>query len=109
MFRLLIFFSVLLASQSVYASTNNGKIIQILLGPNQGNKVFIVMDGSPVNASCHTNSGIHYVFDGGTESGKMTLSVVLSAYVAQKNVTAKGLDTCTLHSGVEDLANILIR
>ncbi len=106
MFRVSILVFTLLLSHCVFASPNSGKITNILLGPNYGNKVFIKISGSPTNAACHNNAGLHYVFDGTTASGEMTLSAILSAYMAEKDIIIKGTGACTLYAGIEDLANI---
>lgn len=90
-----------------HASGYEGKIIRILTGPTYGTKVFLSVNGDPGQTGCHTNGSYNYVFDGATDSGKITLSVALSAYAAQKLVRVDGTSTCTIYNGVENLQHII--
>lgn len=87
------------------------KITKVLLGEAYGDKAFIELETKPDIPSdhCQSNPNFSYVFDISTELGKATLSVVLSAYMAQKNVYVNGFDTCTIYSGVENLRQIQLQ
>lgn len=106
-----IFILFILFSTSIHASDiNKTKITQILVGPTYGKKVILVISIKPSELpSCQTNTKYSYAFDGTTESGKMTLSLVLAAYATQKNVWLGGKNTCSIHGGIEDLAHIVVK
>ena len=91
-------------SSQAGSSIDPTKITQILIGPKFGNNVIIEISGTASNRpNCHTNQRWDYVFDGSTESGKATLSVVLAAYATQKDVWLAGAGGCGLYGGLESL------
>jgi hypothetical protein len=96
---------------STYASNiSTTKITRVLVGPHYGKNVILTISVKPTELpSCQTNTSYSYVFDGTTEEGKMTLSVVLAAYAAQKDVWLGGKNTCSLYGGIEDLAHIVAK
>lgn len=99
----------LLCFNTIASTISDTKISKILIGPQFGNNVFLVLETKPSSVpSCQTNSVYSYVFDGTTEVGKMTLSAALSAYTAQKSVTIGGGNGCTLYGNVENLNYILV-
>lgn len=100
--------TVLFTSQVFASNVNPTKITKVLVGPAYGNNVFLTVSIKPSDApNCQNNTRYSYVFDGTTEVGKMTLSVVLSAYASQKDVWLGGADNCVLHNGVESLKHIV--
>ncbi len=96
-------------SSSVGASLVEGvKINKVFAGPQFGNNVFISVSVKPASPpSCQSNSTYSYVFDGTTDSGKMTLSIVLSAYAAQNVVNIGGGGVCTNYHNIENLNYII--
>jgi hypothetical protein len=85
-------------------------ITQVLVGPNFGNKVFVVLSKKPSDIpTCQTNTRYSYVFDGTTPTGQMTLSVVLAAYATQSDVWLGGSGSCSLYSNVENLDHIVTK
>jgi len=95
---------------SFASSVDPTKITQVLAGPSYGNKVFLVISNkADITPDCQSNIRYNYVFDGTTEQGKITLSLVLAAYATQKNVWLGGKNTCLLHSSVEDLGHIVVK
>ena len=100
---------MLICFSTAASSINNTKISKVLLGPQFGNNVFLVIETKATSLpSCQTNGVYSYVFDGTTAVGKMTLSAVLSAYAAQRTVTIGGGHGCTLYGNVENLNYILV-
>ncbi len=98
-------------AQSTFASTiMSTKIKSVLVGEVYGNKVFIELTVKPsVEASCQTNSDYSYIFDPTTEVGKITMSMLLTAYASGRDVYLNGYDTCTIYDGVENLRQIWIK
>ncbi len=91
------------------STVDSTKITNILVGPQFGNRVMLTLSNKPLDApACQTKTH-SYAFDGTTESGKMTLSVVLAAYAAKKDVTLGGNNTCDLYSGIEDLRYVFVQ
>jgi len=109
--KILSILSFLLLPAIVNASDiSTTKITQVLVGPSYGNKVFLTLSVKPTGLpSCQINTRYNYVFDGTTESGKMTLSVVLAAYATQNDVWLAGKNTCSFNSTVEDLKHIVVK
>ena len=102
----------LLLTFDASASAVNGAIIdQVLIGEVYGNMAFIRLKTKPTlpEGHCSTNSNYNYVFDISTQVGKATLSMVLSAYAAQKPVYANGYDVCTIYSNVENLRQLRLQ
>ena len=107
--RCCISIAMLICFSTAASSIKNTKISKVLLGPQFGNNVFLVIESKASNLpSCQTNGIYSYVFDGTTAVGKMTLSAVLSAYAAQRTVTIGGANTCSLYGNVENLNYILV-
>lgn len=109
-----LFLVVLLFVQgSVFASTvDNTKIKSILAGQTYGNVVFLQIDPKPstIDATCQQNSQYNFAFDPTTEIGKVTLSMVLTAYASQNDVYLDGDKLCGTNSaGVEDVRQIWIK
>ena len=96
---------LVLISVSVSASNvTTAKIVEVLVGPNYGNNVFLNVSPKPNGTpACKSNPEWDYVFDGSTDSGKITMSVALAAYAAGKEVWLAGSGNCTLYTNVEDL------
>ena len=89
------------------ADTGLTKIKEILVGSNFGTKVLLELTNKPQPAAgCNNNPRYSYVFDGGTNAGKILLSVALAAHAAQKDVYISGADLCNLFGGVEDMNSI---
>ncbi|ESP94641.1 hypothetical protein [Pseudoalteromonas luteoviolacea] len=108
--KLLLVVGLVVSHSGLASSVDPTKITQVLVGPNYGKNVILTVSNKPTNApSCQTNANYSYVFDGTTEVGKMTLSVVLAAYAAQKDVWLGGTDTCTLYGGIENLKHIVAK
>lgn len=104
----LLIIALICCGNALASSVRPTKITKILVGPNYGNTVFITTQNKPTaRPECHTNPWYDFAFDGTTESGKMTLSVALAAYTAQKNLWVGGSDTCSIYGGVEDLNHIV--
>ena len=101
---------VLMTALTHASDIRTTKITQVLVGPHYGNNVFLTISRKASDIpTCQTNTRYDYVFDGTTEDGKMTLSVVLAAYATQKDVWLGGKNTCLLHNGVEDLKHIVAK
>jgi hypothetical protein len=95
---------------SFASNIGNTKITRVLVGPHYGKNVILTISVKATELpSCQTNKGYSYVFDGTTASGKMTLSVVLAAYAAQKDVWLAGTNTCSLYGGIENLKHIVAK
>ena len=103
-------FTLLLSGYSHASDVNPAKITQVLAGPSYGNQVLLTVSPTPSNLpSCQNNQWYSYVFDGTTEAGKITLSLALAAYAANKNVWLGGTGVCTLRGGVENLKHIVVK
>lgn len=97
----LFLFSIASAQASEITSTT---ITRVLVGPTYENKVFLTIEPeSSGGPNCHTNGSYSYVFDASTESGRITLDLVLEAYNSGTRVWIRGSDDCDLYSNVEDL------
>ncbi|KAB0468666.1 hypothetical protein F7Q91_22950 [Vibrio chagasii] len=106
----LILLVCLLPSLTLASEANPTKIKQVLSGPEYGKQVLITVDTNPSGLpECHTNQWYNYVFDGTTPEGQMTLSLVLTAYAAQKPVWVAGTNSCTIRGGVENLKHIVVK
>lgn len=101
--------SFVFLSGNVHASNvNPTKITKVLVGPQYGNIVIIkVSNVDSALPDCQTNVNFNYAFDGTTDAGKMTLSVVLATYTTQKDVWIGGTHTCSVYSGIENLEYIV--
>ena len=100
----------LLPSLALASEANLTKIKQVLSGPEFGKQVLITVDTNPSSLpECHTNQWYNYVFDGTTPEGQMTLSLVLTAYAAQKTVLVAGTNSCTIRGGIENLKYIIAK
>jgi len=109
--KTLFILSFLILPVITYASNiSSTKITRVLVGPGYGKNVILTISAKPTALpSCQTNTSYNYVFDGSTDEGKMTLSVVLTAYASQKDVWLGGKNTCSLYSGIEDLYHIVAK
>lgn len=87
------------------------KIVGVLAGETYGNTVFLQIEPKPATLpECQKNPLYNYAFDPTTEVGKVTLSMVLTAYASQKDVYLNGYDLCnTNNAGVEDLRQIWLK
>ena len=98
---------------SAFASTvESTKIKSILAGQAYGDIVFLQIDPKPENidADCQKNAEFNFAFDPTTEIGKVTLSMVLTAYASQNDVYLDGWKICdTNHAGVEDVKQIWVK
>jgi hypothetical protein len=105
----LFFSQFMLILPAAASEINPTQVTQVLAGPHYGNKVIITISNKPQSIpSCQTNPRYSYVFDASTESGKVTLSLVLTAYASGKNVWLGGLERCDLYSGIESLKHIVV-
>ncbi|RYV04075.1 hypothetical protein SOPP22_01345 [Shewanella sp. OPT22] len=106
---ILLFFVIFIQTGAMASDTPNTKITRILVGPSYGTKVFLTISTKPTaTPDCQINTGYNYVFDGSTETGKMMLSIALTAYTANKEVWLGGANKCSLFGNVEDLKHIVI-
>lgn len=104
----LVLVSLLLAPLAMASSVNPTKITKVLVGPDYGTKAFITVSTKPSAVpACQTGNIYDFVFDGATDTGKLTLGVMLAAYTAKQDVWIGGKDSCQLYGGVEDLAHIV--
>lgn len=105
-----IILSILYCSNTA-ASTYEGQISELLMGIPYKTTVIIKVDGSPSQNGCHSNPSYHYAFDGSTDTGKIILSSVLTAYTTQKVVKfyGAGSNSCTQFGGIEDLNQFLLQ
>lgn len=102
-----LFLSLILSVSFSSLAGEKTTIKEILVGKDFSNRVFIVLEDKPSEPiSCNTNSNYTYVFDGGTDLGKMYLSLALTAHSTQKEVVVDGDNTCSLYSNVETLRYI---
>lgn len=102
--------SLLFTGYSYASDVNPAKITQVLAGPSYGKQVLLTVSPTPSNLpSCQNNQWYSYVFDGTTDAGKITLSLALAAYAANKNVWLAGTGICTLRGGVENLKHIVAK
>ncbi len=105
-------FGLFIFSSSAFSdgTINTTQITKVLLGPGYGNNVYITAGHERDNKpTCSSLSGHHFIFDGTTEAGKMTLSAVLLAYASQKDVSLRGKGVCTIAGNIEDLRHIFIK
>ncbi|PCK31969.1 hypothetical protein [Pseudoalteromonas piscicida] len=110
MSSLFLFIFIIFSNLTFASSVNPTKITRILAGPGFGNNVMIAVSNKPKDApSYQANAIYNYAFDGTTETGKMTLSLALAAYAAQKAVWLGGTATCTLYDGIENLKHIVVQ
>lgn len=100
----------LVASTSFASAVSVTKITQVLAGPVNGNKVFVVLSVKPASQpACQSNPNFSYVFDASTAVGKVVLSMVLTAHTTQQDVYIDGDDTCSLHGSVESLRQVWLK
>ena len=103
---LLLLFSQL-STASVVSTT---KVKYVLGGDYSGSLVYVGLTSRPGNApACHNNPDYDYIFDASTEAGKITLSLVLTAYTTGKDIWISGTDTCNLKQGMESLRLIWLK
>ncbi|MGP9800279.1 hypothetical protein [Rheinheimera sp. NSM] len=109
--KLFIIASIFTVPFSAYSSDIiDTKITQVLVGPEYGTNVYITISPKAAGVpTCQASSRYDYGFDASTESGKITLSVILASYAAQKNVWIGGKDTCTVNSTIEDLKHVVAK
>lgn len=106
--KFLLILAVFISNYASASSVSVTQITRVLVGPQYGNKVILAVSTKAADIpSCQTNSRYNYVFDGTTAVGKITLSVVLAAYAAQKDVWLGGGDNCSLHNVIESLKHIV--
>ena len=102
--------SFLLTMSSHASDVPSTKISEVLAGPHYNKNVILTVSTKATELPlCQTNPRYSYVFDGTTQEGKITLSIVLAAYAAQKDVWIRGKGTCSLYDGIEDLAHIVAK
>ena len=105
--KLIVVICIFFSQLSMASSITSTKITGVLMGEQNGNIVFIVISPKPNPLpSCQTDGSFNYAFDPSTAVGKATLSLVLTAYTSQKEVSLTGNDTCTLYGSVENLSQI---
>ncbi len=102
---------IFLMSSSVFSLPSyTGKVKSLLTGENYGSKIFIEVDGTPVQVDpCQNNSTYSFVLDGTTEQADIYLSLLLTAYTAGKTVVLTGYARCDIYSGVMDFRSIAIQ
>lgn len=62
-----------------------------------GSCVFISLSPTPTGRpACSYNTGWHFVLDTSTAAGKVTYSILLTAYASGQNVHVGGTNTCTV-------------
>ena len=91
----------LIASAS-YATVYTGKIQSIGTGPHYDSAIcvaetcaVIMVDDSHVGPGCHDGSW-DYIIETGTESGRSSLSQLLTAYATGKEIVIGGTSSCAL-------------
>ncbi|WKD48524.1 hypothetical protein [Microbulbifer spongiae] len=105
---LLIFLCIIIPSTCFAEFHYSGKISQIHAGPQYQDKVLIKIAGEPSGeVACSTNASFTFAFNGAGD-GSIYFSLLLSALAAEKTVTLRSSDDCTVHSNVADLRNISI-
>ena len=101
---------LILLSLCVYGASNTGKIIRVLTGPTYSNLAFIKIAPDPASRpACSTNTNWHYTVRIDNDTGKATLSVILTAHSSGKTVTVNGFETCNNYPNVDDLKYIYTR
>lgn len=65
--------------------------------------VFIMLNEAVSNRPACSSAGWHFTIDTTTDSGKGTLSALLSAQAAKRPINIKGSGYCSNYSGAEDL------
>lgn len=104
----LFIFLAMMVSSAQASSVNPTQITGVLVGPNYGTNVILTISNKPAQVpACQTNPGYNYVFDASTEVGKITLSVVLTAYASGKSVWLAGSEQCDVYPGIETLHHIV--
>jgi hypothetical protein len=97
-------------SIAIGSTIDNTFIIEILAGEINGNVAILKISPKPTNSpSCATNPNFSYAFDISTEVGKATLSMVLTAYAANKKIYLDGDGSCSLYSRIESLRQIRLK
>jgi|GEM_PF-1755226 len=96
-----------------------GNIKSILVGKVYDSKVLIEVDRGntsinnqntfKTNCSSQQNPVFGFALDTSTEAGKMYLSLLLTAYAANKNVVITGYADCNIQSGVIDFRSIQMK
>jgi hypothetical protein len=103
-------FQAMMIASAQASSVDPTQITRVLVGPNYGTKVILTISNKPAQVpACQTNPGYNYVFDASSEVGKITLSVVLTAYASGKSVWLGGSDQCDIYAGVETLKHIVVQ
>jgi hypothetical protein len=101
-------FQAVMISSALASNVDPTQITRVLVGPNYGTKVILTISNKPAQVpACQTNLGYNYVFDASSEVGKITLSVVLTAYASGRNVWLGGSEQCDVYPGIETLKHIV--
>ena len=105
----LLLLSVALWASSVVASTQTGKVVSINVRED-GLHWFYVSGTRTTKPACATSSESYWIIkDENSTAGKSQLSVLLSAYMAGKEVVIQGRDTCVRWGDGEDISAVMLR
>lgn len=107
--KLIVFvIAVLLSKPGLAGTCTNCSIKNLGFGPyydslcSTETYVFIMVEGEITGRPSCSDQGWHFVLDTTTKSGQHTLSFLLSAYTAGKNVRISGSDACNYWTRSED-------
>lgn len=109
--RIILCLIAVLVSSGVNASVaKETKITKVLAGPDYGDLVFVTVSVKPLNLpKCQSNPGHDFAFDPTTDMGKVTLELVMDAYIHQKVVQIAGGNECDNFKNVEDLKYLMLK
>lgn len=107
--KVIVAFVLVLGAIQAYAGTmSRGQITKLMVDANHGDKIFVRVQGSVVDApECSNNGAWQYVLplDSELRRGAM-MSFLLSAHIAGKQVRLDGKGVCDVYSTIETLTRV---
>ncbi len=91
-----------------FASTQTGKVIQILVRTD-GLHWFHVSGPRGTRPTCTGNHTYWMIKDENSAYGKSQMSMMLAAYTAGKNVKVEGAGVCTRWGDGEDITTLILQ
>ena len=95
------------ASFSVNASTQTGKVTKIYVRASDGLTYFVLDSAAPSDKPACATKAYWMIKDENSEAGKKQYSMLLAARSSGKTVTVYGSDTCTRWGDGEDVNSIV--
>jgi len=100
----IIFFA--LNASPAAASDQQGKVIQV--AGDTGNPAVFLLSGTRTSMPSCATEGWWALPTASTDQGKALLSLILTAFAANKTVTVHGSGACTAFSNREDVAWLIV-